>query len=217
MANSKTVQILEPWNLIPYDVALEKQRTGIELKAPGWILFCCPPTITLGKRGHFSDVLLPMVQIKRFGVRLLPVDRGGLVTYHGPGQVLGFPVGSLAQHGQDPRGVRAFVCQVQKTLKEFISAELESQGKLELSEKVSVGEDQAGVWIAESKIVAIGMAFGRSEIRHGFAMNITPLSTQFELVVPCGQIGARPASLFQDTLTPIEFMEVVQRLKLKLS
>jgi lipoyl(octanoyl) transferase len=158
----------------------------------GWLLFSCPPTITLGKRGHFSDVLMPIDELRRRGVRLAPVDRGGQVTYHGPGQILGFPLGTIEDHVGDPRGVRRFVCDLTRRLEAFV----EEQGH-RVARRDADGN--AGVWIEDvppRKIVSIGMGFGREGIRHGFALNVdSRVEEGFGLVNACGEVGPRPAWL----------------------
>jgi lipoyl(octanoyl) transferase len=192
------IEISNPWNETGYDEALKRQRELSASGRKGWLLFCCPPTITLGTRGHFSDVLMPMDELKRRGVRLLPVDRGGQVTYHGPGQVIGFPFGRLEDFTGDSRGVRRFVLGLQGALEDFIKAELERAGD---TTRVLEHGDEAcsGVWLHDQglrrKIVAMGMAFGREGVRHGFALNVLPVDEGFELVNPCGEIGARTAAL----------------------
>lgn len=178
---------------LSYERALERQREYTRAGRAGWFFFTSEPTITLGRRGHFSDVLMPMAELRRLGVRLLPVDRGGLVTFHGPGQILGFPTGTLEQHTGDSRGVRVFLDRLQRNLAAAVS---------ELGHEAECRSGpEAGIWIREReepgprKVASIGMSFSRLGMGHGFALNVFPV-TGFELVVPCGQIGARPACLF---------------------
>ena len=123
--SSFEVKIIEPWNEISYEEALAKQNQLNSAGGVGWILFCCPPTITLGTQGHFSDVLMPMDELKRLGVKLLPVSRGGQVTYHGPGQIIAFPYGRLSDHVGDPRGVKKFICRLEANLKSWLQSKFQ--------------------------------------------------------------------------------------------
>lgn len=189
-----TVSRLEPWDGVSYEDALEAQRRASLDARVGWHLFSCPPTITMGRRALESDLRVGRAELARRGVRVLAVDRGGEVTYHGPGQVIGFPFGRLEDHVGDPRGVRAFV----EALKAKLSRLIRAHGHV-LDESEAGG---AGLWVNEvglrRKIVSIGLAFGRHGIGHGFALNLQPLADEFALIHPCGARGAPPAaSLFR--------------------
>jgi lipoyl(octanoyl) transferase len=209
------IRILAPWDGVSYEDALKLQQDCCAAKQNGWLLFCCPPTITLGKRGHFSDVLMPMDELRRLGVRLLPVDRGGEVTYHGPGQIIGFPFGTLENHTGDSRGVRKFVTHMKRTLESFISAELKGDPGGRIVDETTPDET-AGIWLREAagrrKIVSIGLGFHRDSISHGFALNVQPMQDGFELVNPCGEIGPRTASLFAAKKSEAEFQATLHRL-----
>ena len=219
----REVLTLNPWDGVRYEDALKIQQDCCMARQTGWLLFCCPPTITLGKRGHFLDVLMPMDELKRLGVTLLPVDRGGEVTYHGPGQIIGFPFGTLESHTGDSRGVRKFVTQLKGTLEGFISTELKREGQREGQRDradrevdLSTPDETAGIWLNEAgarrKIVSIGLGFHRESISHGFALNVQPMQEGFELVNPCGEIGPRTGSLFAAKKPEAEFQATLHRL-----
>ncbi|MBI3555544.1 MAG: hypothetical protein HY074_04710 [Deltaproteobacteria bacterium] len=213
------MRTLTPWDGVSYEDALKIQAECCAAQQTGWLLFCCPPTITLGKRGHFSDVLMPMDELKRLGVRLLPVDRGGEVTYHGPGQIIGFPFGTLEGHTGDSRGVRQFVTRMKSRLETFISTELlraaDPAGDVRQVD-LSTPEQTAGVWLLQNgmrrKIVSIGLGFHRTSISHGFALNVAPMQDGFELVNPCGEIAPRTASVWTEKKPGQEFQATVERL-----
>ena len=205
---------LKPWDGVPYEEALRVQAEYCAAGRMGWLLFCCPPTITLGKRGHFIDVLMPMDELKRLGVRLLPVDRGGQVTFHGPGQIIGFPFGTLEGHTGDSRGVRKFVSMLKARLELFIAGELKHAGSGERKVDLSDCAETAGVWLIEQggrrKIVSIGLGFQRSSISHGFALNVAQMQDGFELVNPCGEIGPRTGSLYPASKSSPKFADDFQ-------
>lgn len=186
------VRTLEPWNTVSYVHALDEQRRLTQEGRTGWLLFCCSATITCGKRALSSDVLFSREALGRLAVELLEVDRGGQVTFHGPGQIIGFPFGALEAHTGHSRGVRAFVTQVQASLEGVV-------GKYQLVEPCR-DESNVGVWTKQrdvvGKVASLGMAFGRDGIRHGFALNVTSeVAPGFELIHPCGMPGVRVHSV----------------------
>jgi lipoyl(octanoyl) transferase len=203
---------LEPWNQVSYNDALRRQAELSRLGEWGWILFCCPPTITSGRRARASDVLVSKEKAKELGIELLEVDRGGQVTYHGPGQIIGFPFGTLQRHIGDPRGVKEFVAQLQGRLRSFV--EEESEGRLKAT--CVANSAGAGVWVSGRKIAALGLAFSREGISHGFALNVEPMLSGFEWIHPCGEPGARPASLLEKPATEEAFIMIRERLGRKL-
>lgn len=210
------VVVARPWGETSYEQALSLQKSFTESARKGWLLFSCPPTITVGARitaasgqGRYRDVLVPQSQLDRLGVTCLPVDRGGQATYHGPGQIIGFPFGTLEQFTGDSRGVREFVSRLESLLKNFVA-------EYRNVDHTPDQRGQAGVWItdrnARRKIVAIGLGFGREGVRHGFALNVEPMSRGFELIHPCGEPGARPASLFEQSIEQQSFENTVTAL-----
>jgi lipoate-protein ligase B len=135
-------------------------------------------------------VLASRAELSQRGIRLLDVDRGGEVTYHGPGQIIGFPTGPLEAHTGDSRAVRAFVDGLKSRLSQVVRAHGHEIGP--------ETEGGAGVWVSRGrKIASIGLAFGRDGIRHGFALNVLPMS-EFALINPCGARGAPPQASLTD-------------------
>ena len=201
---SENVWLLEQsWGEIGYDQALEKQKSLTRQGRCGWLLFAPKPTITLGRRAQSSDVLLTTEQLAQKGCAVLQTDRGGQVTYHGPSQCVGFPVGTLEQFTGDPRGVRAFIQKLQTVLIEVLAPILEGRIQLRCSDDGA----KAGIWLSlesdcddgsntSHKLVAFGMKFSREGISHGFAINLWP-DDGFDWINPCGDPGTKPAFLFQ--------------------
>ena len=116
-------------------------------------------------------------------MRHTSVDRGGEVTYHGPGQLVGYPIVNLREWGGGPlRFVRALEEVLVATLAEFeIGAETDQR--------------PTGVWVGDSKIAAIGVKVSRGVTTHGFALNVSPDLSYFEHIVPCGMPGLRVTSM----------------------
>ena len=161
---------------------LHSRVAGGEL--PGVLLLLeHPHGYTLGRRGRTSDILATPDKLSRLGVEVQQVDRGGEVTYHGPGQLIGYPIVNLRRWGGGPlRYVRA--------LEEVIVAALGEFGL-----HANSGEKPTGVWVGESKIAAIGVKVSRGVTTHGFALNVNPDLSYFDHIVPCGMPEGRVTSL----------------------
>jgi lipoate-protein ligase B len=133
-----------------------------------------PPVITLGRRGSRDDVFLPDHELAERGIALFETNRGGLVTYHGPGQIVGYPIVRLrAIAGDAPTYVWR--------LEETIIRTLESLG-------IPARRDPGnrGVFADGGKIAAIGVAVTHGVTMHGFALNVRPNLDHFALIDPCG-------------------------------
>ena len=142
-----------------------------------------PHVYTLGRRGSPSDILVSSDVLARKGVEVHHVDRGGEVTYHGPGQLVGYPIMSLRALGGGPlRYVRGLEEVIIATLADFgIAAES--------------AERPTGVWVGEAKIAAIGVKVSRGVTTHGFALNVDPDLSYFDYIVPCGMPESRITSM----------------------
>lgn len=134
-----------------------------------------PPTITMGKRNHPENILVPEEHLKRLGVDLCHTDRGGDVTYHGPGQLVGYLILNLAEVGI---GVKRYVHDLETVFINLLRREF----------GLDAGRDAAhrGVWVNGEKILAIGCAVRRKITLHGFAFNVDPDLAHFAWIHPCG-------------------------------
>ncbi|MEW6112418.1 MAG: lipoyl(octanoyl) transferase LipB [Thermodesulfobacteriota bacterium] len=180
-----------------YRDALRSQQAIIERKllrgGPDTLLLLeHPPTITLGKRGLDSHVLMPRDQLKARGVALYNVDRGGGATYHGPGQLVGYPILDL----KNPRRrIRDYVSMLEetiiRTLEHFGASGFRQEGKV-------------GVWTgAQDKIASIGIRIRRGITSHGFSLNVDLDVDPQELIISCDMPEARMVSLNQLLETPV--------------
>jgi lipoate-protein ligase B len=133
-----------------------------------------PHVITLGRNGHMENLLADDDILARAGISFYPTDRGGDVTYHGPGQLVGYPILDLRDWKRD---VGAYVRAVEET----IIATLAEYG-------IEAGRipKLTGVWVGERKIAAIGVHLSRWVTSHGFALNVSTDLSYFQYIVPCG-------------------------------
>jgi lipoyl(octanoyl) transferase len=177
---ARDLRILEVSRLgvVPYADALALQGELHERRARGEIpdtlvLLEHPHVYTIGRRGSATDVLWDGEALRARGVEVVEADRGGQVTYHGPGQLVGYPIIDL---GPGPDLV-AYVRRLEDVL-------IRTLARYELS----AGRDECntGVWVNGGKITAIGVRVTRGVTKHGFALNVSTDLTYFTGIVPCG-------------------------------
>jgi lipoic acid synthetase len=160
---------------VPYREAEALQRALHERAAHDYLLLQEHPHVyTLGSSAHLEHVLCDPASV---GAEMVEADRGGDVTYHGPGQLVGYPIVSLAEWRAGQRDVVAYV----RRLEDVLIAVLADFG---ISAERSKG--YTGVWVGDEKVAAIGVRVARGRTRHGFALNVDPDLTMFEHIVPCG-------------------------------
>lgn len=162
-----------------------------------------PPVITLGRNALPENVRMTPVQLEEKGIALHSTTRGGDVTYHGPGQLVGYPIFHLkARHGGS---IRTFVNNLEEV---FIRVLDEAWG-------VQAHRDacNAGVWVGQEKVVAIGLAVKQGVTMHGFAFNISPDLSHYQAIVPCGLVDRGVTSLEKLTGTKADMGQVKQLVK----
>jgi len=174
---------------VEYDEAVSFQRALVEeLHRTGedraaLILLEHPPIITIGRSGTARNVLADEATLAREGVAVRETNRGGDVTYHGPGQVVGYPVIPLVFHGKDVhRYLRSLEAVLIATLADYGIAAIRRAG-------------YTGVWTPSGKIVSIGVAISHWIAYHGFALNAAPNLDHFKLIHPCGYVGLAVTSM----------------------
>jgi lipoate-protein ligase B len=173
-----------PLGRMAYGPALEVQRRMVErVKAgrdvpPGdeFLLLVehDPPAITIGRGGDGSNVVVSREQLSARGFDVHESSRGGDVTYHGPGQLVAYPVIDLTRHGRD----------VHRYLRDLEQVVLNLLSRWD----IEAGRDEryTGAWVASEKVCAIGVAITRWVTYHGLALNVTTDLSHFDLIVPCG-------------------------------
>jgi len=166
--------------LVPYREAYELQNWLVSLRLRNLIPDCLillehPPVLTLGRRRGTENILVSKNILTKEKIEVISTDRGGDVTYHGPGQLVGYPILSLRDHcGNVSEYLRKIEEVIILTLKDFeVKAKRRSQ--------------YPGVWVGEKKIASIGVAIKRFRITyHGFAFNVNPDTSFFNFIHPCG-------------------------------
>ncbi len=173
--------------LVEYQEAWEEQRRLVEAcREDGCgrlLLLEHPPTYTFGVRGRQEHLLLAEDALAELGAAVHRVDRGGDVTFHGPGQLVGYPILDLRRRSQGPLWyVRSLESMLIEALSRFGIAARRTPGR-------------PGVWVGEAKIAAIGVRVSRDVTSHGFALNVDPDLSYFSHIVPCGLSDASVTSM----------------------
>ena len=157
--------------------AVERVRAARESADPREFLLLVehePPVITVGRGGEAANVLASAERLAARGIELHQASRGGDVTYHGPGQLVAYPVVDLARHGRD----------VKRYLRDLEQAVIDLLADYGLA--ASRDSQYTGVWVGREKICAIGVAVTRWVTYHGLALNVSTKLDYFDLIVPCG-------------------------------
>ena len=211
---------------IAYDVAWDYQETlmqaNLRIKAaryaaqPGnepaeatthHLLFCeHPPVYTLGKSGHIENLLINDARLKELNVSFFKTNRGGDITYHGPGQIVGYPILDLEKYTTD-------LGKYMRNLEEVIIRTLREYG-------IEAGrlEGATGVWLDADtkdkarKICAMGVRSSRWVTMHGFALNVNTDLSYFGYIVPCGITDKAVTSMQKELGKIIDEQEVKQKL-----
>ncbi len=187
---------------MPYLEAWDEQRRVHEAVADGvmpptLLLVEHPPVITFGRKGGHEHLVTPAAELRTRGFELHDVERGGDITYHGPGQLVGYPIFPVG------RRVRDFLRDLEevmvRTLREY---DIDAHGS----------PGYAGVWVGDQKIVAIGVAVKRNIAFHGFALNVTTDLSHFDTIVPCGLADKGVASIASLTGRELPLSDVTPRL-----
>jgi lipoyl(octanoyl) transferase len=160
------------------------------------------PVLTLGRSAEESNILVDSVALAARGVEVYHTGRGGDVTYHGPGQLVGYPVISLKPDRQD---VRRYVCDIEEVMIKTIAGYGITGAR---------SDGQIGVWIDGCrKIAAIGVRLSRWVTSHGFALNVTTDLTGFDLIVPCGLKDKGVTSIESESGQSPSIAEVTDRVE----
>ncbi len=172
---------------LPYAEALRLQEALLDRNRPDFgdvlVLLEHPPVITLGRGAKEANLLLDPVELARRGITCERVSRGGDVTFHGPGQLVGYPIVDLEPLGRD-------LHRYLRTLEEVLIETLAAFGLA--GERIA---GKTGVWVEGAKIASIGVGVRRWVTYHGFALNVAADLSGFASIVPCGLPGVRMTSM----------------------
>ncbi len=167
-----------------YNVQLEYFEKRLNDEIPDTILLVeHPPVITLGKAGDVSHLLLSEEELRKKGVEFHRTTRGGDITYHGPGQLVGYPIFNLTLYGK----------KVSQTVRKYEDALIRALSEFGI--EAGILEGFPGVWIGNKKIAALGLAIRKWITFHGFALNVNNDLTPFSYIVPCGLEGKGVTSM----------------------
>jgi lipoyl(octanoyl) transferase len=175
-------------NLVDYSQAYELQKKLHHDRLRGIItdtllLLEHPPTITIGKSGSMENILVSEDNLISKGIEVFFIDRGGDVTFHGPGQLIGYPIMDLSLRGKDiQRYVYDLEESIIQTLKDFSIDAARDAG-------------HAGVWVENEEIAAIGLSIKSWVTMHGFALNVKPNLEYFSFINPCGFFDRKATSM----------------------
>jgi lipoyl(octanoyl) transferase len=171
------------------DMKIANRREGLAIETPNYLLFVTHPHVyTLGKSGDLSNLLLSEKQLENKGARFYKINRGGDITYHGPGQIVGYPILDLEN----------FFTDIHKYLRFLEEAIILTLAEYGIESSRSPGE--TGVWLGVGtpfarKICALGVRASRWVTMHGFALNVNTDLGFFDNIIPCGIRGKAVTSL----------------------
>lgn len=175
-----TCKVIKLAGLTDYTEALECQRDLVRARLNGelnddvLILLEHPPVITLGRGARDAHVTARAETLDARGVEVHEIERGGDVTYHGPGQLVGYPIIDLTRHKKD---VHWYLRRLEEVL-------IRTLARFEVTGRRRSG--YTGVWVDDRKIASIGVHVKRWVTSHGFALNVRTDLSDFDLIVPCG-------------------------------
>jgi len=172
--------IIEDWSLIPFRDAWSRQEQYVrEIQQgirPSTLIFCeHPAVLTIGREGGEHNVKIDPALLLMQGIEVIPINRGGDITAHNPGQLIGYPLFQLSEYRED---LHWFLRSIEDIIMQVLAEYGIASGRV---------EGKTGVWIEqERKICAIGLHCSRWVTSHGFALNVNNELSIFDSIVPCG-------------------------------
>jgi lipoyl(octanoyl) transferase len=189
------------------DLKIKNRREGTSIPTPNYLLFVEHPHVyTLGKSGDLTNLLLSEKQLEAKGATFYKINRGGDITYHGPGQIVGYPILDLENFFTD-------IHQYLRFLEEVIILTLAEYGL-----DCTRSEGETGVWLGVGtpfarKICAMGVRASRWVTMHGFALNVNADLGYFDHIIPCGIRGKAVTSLQVELgVSQVDLVEVQQKI-----
>jgi len=212
---NRTIEF-QDWGLVEYNEAWAKQdklfSATIDTKMQGqsttnYLVFCEHPHVyTLGKSGDEQNLLLNMIQLQAKNTVFVHSNRGGDITYHGPGQVVGYPIFDLDNF---ELGLKSYIFKIEEAIIQTLQQYNISSTRLEGS---------TGVWLevdtpACRKICAIGVRSSRFVTMHGFALNVNTQLEYFDYIHPCGFLDKGVTSMEKELGQKVDMNELKERLR----
>src|ERR1051325_6303801 len=190
-------------HVVTYENGMKLQQKLVELRQAEeipdqFLLLEHPPVITLGRGGSLDNLLATPDLLRSQRIRFFETTRGGDITYHGPGQLVGYPIVHL---GEGRRDIRRYVTAVEEVLIRTVA---------EYGIDAARVEGRRGIWVGNEKIAAIGVRIARWVTSHGFALNVNTNLDHFRLITPCGLRGTGVTSIARELGRPVSEEEVRQ-------
>jgi len=190
---------------VPYERALKLQRELMQARGEGRIgdvllLLQHPPVFTIGRFRGEEDITVPPETLARERIAVFHTDRGGAITFHGPGQLVGYPILDLREHGL---GMREYIWKLEATVIEVLLA---------LGIQADRVAEYPGVWVGEKKICSIGIHVSHHITTHGFALNVSNDLRYFRYARPCGLSGEVMTSVSELLGHRVEMETIIERL-----
>ena len=184
-----------------YDIQRSFWARNLAVESPDTLLLLQhSPTFTIGKSGKLENLLLSSDELAQVGAQFYFADRGGDITYHGPGQLVAYPIIDLRRRGKDVHGYVHDLEEVAiRTLVDF-------------SIEACRDEKYIGVWVDDEKIAAIGVRIRKWVTMHGLALNVNPSLEYFSFINPCGIVDKGVTSMARVLSHNISVKEVASRL-----
>lgn len=210
-----TIQYID-WGLVEYNEAWKSQeklfnnsieKKTQELETGNFLVFCEHPHVyTLGKSGDEHNMLLNYIQLQAKDASFVKTNRGGDITYHGPGQIVGYPIFDLANFGF---GLKQYIYNIEEAIIKTLSLYNIMSARL---------DGATGVWLDVGlptcrKICAIGVRSSKYVTMHGFALNVNTLLEYFSYINPCGFVDKGVTSMEKELGRKVDFEELKLRLR----
>jgi len=188
---------------VPYELALDLQQRLIQERAGGNIpdtllLLEHPPVVTIGRFKGNEDLIVPEETLAKEGIAIFHTNRGGSVTYHGPGQLVGYPILNLKENRL---GVREYVGKLEAVIINLLR---------DFGVQAQRAAGYPGVWVDQKKVCSIGIHITHQVTMHGFALNVNNDLRYFEYIRPCGMSSQTMTSLAQLLGHPVD-MKIITR------
>lgn len=191
--------------LVGYSDAYQLQRELLSYRwdrkiADTLLLMEHSPTFTIGKSGKLENILVSQEELAEEGISVFFTDRGGDVTYHGPGQLVAYPIIDLRERGKD---IHRYIHDLEEVAIRTLN---------DLSIKAYRDGSHTGVWVKNEEIAAIGIAIKRWITMHGIALNVRPKLEHFSFINPCGSCNRKATSISKLLSKDVPMEAVTERL-----
>ena len=198
----KKLQIID-WGVLDYGQALVRQHQLVAERIKGRSQDCLvlvehPPVVTIGRSGNLKDLRVAKEVLEQKGVSLQKVDRGGRATFHGPGQLVVYPIVKIRD-----KDIHAFLKQLVGTVADVLQ---------DYRLVPELKEGKPGLWVSGAKIASVGLAVNKQVTYHGIALNVSINPGWFDLIDPCGHKGEKITSMDHEIDGPVDISNVKKRL-----